>query len=281
MEVSGPANRELRLQPLPRNPRQGLFRLREQIPDRMRAPIALLSILVPFAVWGLVSAGGLINPLFLPSPAATFRGGLELADQGVLWSDISATVTRVGIGFALTVALSVPLGLAMGSFPSIKAFFEPMIGLVRYMPAPAFIPLFLIWLGLGEAPKIALLVFGTVFFNTLMSADAAALVPKNLIDASYTLGAGRSVVMRKVIFPHALPGLLDAMRVNLAATWNLVVVAELIAATEGLGYRIIRAQRFLQTDQIFAVLVVIGVLGVTVDLLFRLVRNLASPWAQP
>jgi NitT/TauT family transport system permease protein len=149
------------------------------------------------------------------------------------------------------------------------------------MPAPAFIPLLIIWLGLGESSKIGLLVIGTVFFNTLMSADAAALVPEELIDASYTLGAARWTVVRKVILPHALPGLIDAMRVNIAATWNLVVVAELIAAQSGLGYRIARAQRFLQTDQIFAVLIVIGVIGVTIDLAFRAVRNAAAPWARP
>lgn len=262
------------------SPRRGLFRLREQIPERLRLPLTLLSILVPFAAWTLVSLSGLVDPLFLPTPAATFRGARELINAGLLFADVKATVTRVAIGFAITVAVSAPLGLAMGSFPSIKAFMEPMIGLVRYMPAPAFIPLFIIWLGLGEAAKIALLVFGTVFFNTLMSADAAALVPKNLIDASYTLGAGRGVVLRKVIFPHALPGLLDAMRVNLAATWNLVVVAELVAAQSGLGYRITRAQRFLQTDQIFAVLLVIGLLGVVMDIAFRLLRNTVSPWAR-
>lgn len=273
---AGPAPKRLR-----GSPREGIFRLREQIPERLRLPLTVLSILVPFALWTLVSVSGLVNPLFLPTPLATFRAGVELAQSGLLLSDMAATLTRVGIGFALTVAISVPLGLAMGSFPSIKAFMEPMIGLVRYMPAPAFIPLFLIWLGLGEAPKIALLVFGTVFFNTLMSADAAALVPKNLIYASYTLGAPRAVVLRKVIFPHSLPGLLDAMRVNLAATWNLVVVAELIAATSGLGYRIVRAQRFLQTDQIFAVLIVIGLLGVAMDIFFRQVRNRTSPWARP
>ena len=141
-----------------------------------------------------------------------------------------------------------------------------MIGLVRYMPAPAFIPLLIIWLGIGEASKIALLVIGTVFFNTLMSADVAAQVPAELINVSYTLGAGRWQVMRKVIIPFTVPGLLDAMRVNIAATWNLVVVAELIAAQEGLGYRIVRARRFRQTDTIFAVLIVIGVIGVTMDL---------------
>ncbi len=257
-----------------------VLRLRVEIPERLRLPIAVVSIGVPFLVWTLLSATGAVSPLYLPSPAAVVRALGRLASGGELWTDARATLTRVGIGFALVVAISVPLGLAMGTWPAVRALFEPMIALVRYMPAPAFIPLLLIWLGLGEAPKITLLVIGTVFFNTLMSADVARRVPAELINASYTLGAGRWQVIRKVIVPYSIPGLLDAMRVNIAATWNLVVVAELIAASEGLGYRIVRAQRFRQTDTIFAVLIVIGLIGVAMDLAFRMVRNRVAPWAR-
>ena len=263
-----------------RPPATGFFRLREDIPDRVRRPLILASIALPFLVWTLLSATHAVKPLFLPSPAAVARAFGDLAGSGLLWSDMSATLTRVGISFALVVLVSVPLGLAMGTFPSLRAIFEPMIGFVRYMPAPAFIPLLIVWLGFGESAKITLLFIGTVFFNTVMSADVAAQVPKELINASYTLGARRWAVVRKVVIPHSVPGLINAMRVNIAATWNLVVVAELIAAQEGLGYRITRAQRFLQTDQIFAVLIVIGILGVASDVIFRVLRNAVAPWAK-
>jgi NitT/TauT family transport system permease protein len=258
----------------------GFWRLRQPIPSRTRNLLMAVSVLLPLLAWVVLSGTGAVSALFLPSPLAVARAFRELMSSGQLGHDLAASLTRVGIGFAIVVLISVPLGLAIGTFPACRALFEPMIGLVRYMPAPAFIPLLIIWLGLGESSKIALLVIGTVFFNTLMSADAAALVPEELIDASYTLGASRWTVVRKVILPHSLPGLIDAMRVNIAATWNLVVVAELIAAQEGLGYRIARAQRFLQTDQIFAVLIVIGVIGVSIDLAFRAVRNAAAPWAR-
>jgi len=274
------AARSLRRTRAIRPPGTGFFRLREEIPDRLRRPLVLTSIALPFLVWTLLSATNAVKPLFLPSPAAVARAGWDLAASGQLWSDAAATLTRVGIGFGLVVLVSVPLGLAVGTFPSLRAIFEPMIGFVRYMPAPAFIPLLIVWLGFGESSKITLLFIGTVFFNTVMSADVAARVPKALIDASYTLGARRWAVVRKVVVPHSIPGLLDAMRVNIAATWNLVVVAELIAAQEGLGYRITRAQRFLQTDQIFAVLLVIGLIGVALDLSFRLLRNTVAPWAR-
>lgn len=262
-----------------RTARPRIFKLREQIPDRVRRPLLVVSMTLPLAAWLVLSGAHLVKPLFLPSPASVVKAGLALWRSGDLVTDTLATLTRVGSGFALVVLVSVPLGLAMGTLPSVRALFEPMIALVRYMPAPAFIPLLIIWLGLGEGSKIALLFIGTVFFNTLMTMDVAALVPKHLIDASYTLGAGRWSVWWKVIVPHSIPGMLDAMRVNVAATWNLVVVAELIAAQSGLGYRITRAQRFLQTDQIFAVLIVIGLIGVAMDLGFRILRKGVARWA--
>ena len=263
-----------------RPPATGFFRLREPIPDRLRRPLVVGSVIVPLLLWEVITATHAVKPLFLPSPASVIRALRDLATSGLLWTDAQATLTRIGISFALVVVVSVPLGLAMGSFPSLRAIFEPMISFFRYMPAPAFIPLLIVWLGFGESAKITLLFIGTVFFNTVMSADVAAQVPKELINASYTLGARRWAVVRKVIVPHSIPGLVNAMRVNIAATTNLVVVAELIAAQEGLGYRITRAQRFLQTDQIFAVLIVIGIIGITFDVGFRLLRNAVAPWAR-
>ncbi len=264
----------------PGRPRIRMLRLREQVPERLRLPLAVVSVLAPLLVWTALSSTGVVDPKFLPSPGAVLRALGRLASGGELWTDARATLTRVTIGFALVVAISVPLGLAMGTWPLARALVEPMIGFVRYMPAPAFIPLLTIWLGLGESSKIALLVIGTVFFNTLMSADVAAQVPAELINVSYTLGARRWQVIRKVIVPYCIPGLIDAMRVNIAATWNMVVVAELIAAQEGFGYRIVRAGRFLHTDVIFAVLIVIGLIGVTTDLGFRLLRSRLAPWAR-
>jgi NitT/TauT family transport system permease protein len=277
---TGPAGRAAARAGLPRRAWGTFWTLRDPISGRLRWTLMVLSFATPLVAWFVLSGTGAVDPLFLPTPASVARAGADLWSSGLLAQDVSATMTRVGIGFGLVVLISVPLGLAMGTFPSIRALFEPMIGLVRYMPATAFIPLLIIWMGLGESSKITLLLIGTVFFNTLMSADAAALVPRELIDASYTLGASRFTVVRKVVLPHSLPGLIDAMRVNIAATFNLVVVAELIAAQSGLGFRITKAQRFLQVDKIFFVLIVIGLIGVTIDLSFRGLRNLVAPWAR-
>jgi NitT/TauT family transport system permease protein len=201
-----------------------------------------------------------------------------MAGSGQLLSDTWATVQRVIYGFGLTVLVSVPLGIAMGSFSAVNALLEPLSGLLRYLPAAAFTPLLLIWLGIGESPKIALIFLGTVFFNMLMTADAVRLVPADLIDVAYTLGTRRSEVLRKIVVPFSLPGMIDAVRVNFAAAWNLVVVAELVNSQTGLGKRILLSQRFTQTDKIFAILVVIAVIGVLTDVLLRLARNRIGRW---
>lgn len=257
-----------------------LWRIREDVSPRLRWSLLVVSLATPLAAWTLLVALDAVNPIFLPSPLDVLSAAREMLSSGVLEADAWASLRRVGIGFSIAVLISVPLGLGIGTFRSVQALFEPVIGVVRYMPATAFVPLLLIWLGLGEAPKIALIVIGTVFFNTLMTANVVWSVPSELIRVAFTLGAGSGAVVRKVIFPYAIPGVIDAMRVNLAAAWNLIVVAELVAASEGLGFRIVRAQKFLQIEQIFVVLIVIGLLGLASDLGLRMLRNRLAPWSQ-
>ena len=269
--------------PLPRRrpPRRvpAVLAIRAPIPRAWRWALIVLSLAIPLLVWTLLSATAAVDPRFLPSPRAVLTTGIDMTRSGELWTDTWATVQRILYGFGIAVLISIPLGILIGTFQAAAALFEPVIGVVRYLPAAAFIPLLLIWLGIDEAPKIALIVLGTVFFNTVMTADVVRNVPRSMIDVSYTLGARRGEVLRKVIVPHALPGMIDAIRVNAAAAWNFVVVAELVAATAGLGRRIIQAQRFMQTSKIFAVLVVIGVLGVLIDVALRLLRNRVGRWA--
>jgi NitT/TauT family transport system permease protein len=237
-----------------------------------------LSVAVPLAAWQVFSMVIDGRPDYLPGPLDAFSAAVEMARDGQLFTDAWATVRRVLEGFGLAVLVSVPLGILMGSFPAGQAALEPLVGLLRYLPASAFIPLLIIWLGLGEPSKVALLFLAAFFFNTLMTADAVRQVPVALIDVSYTLGARRGEVLRKVIVPYALPGMIDSVRVNAAASWSFVVVAELIASESGLGYRIVRAQRFNQIDRIFAVLVVIALIGLTIDLLLRLARDRVGRW---
>ncbi|MCU0530300.1 MAG: ABC transporter permease [Cyanobium sp. Prado107] len=252
-----------------------------RVKDLLHHPwiLGITGVLLVLAVWTLATSLKLVDPLFLPSPAAVLAAGRAQAAQGLLWADLVASVGRVLGGFALSAAVALPLGIAMGTSTVINRLLEPLMGLIRYMPAPAFIPLLIIYFGLGELPKILLIFIGTLFFNTLMIMDAVKFVPRELVETALTLGGRTSQVLLRVITPCIAPQVIDAYRINMAAAWNLVIVAELVAANEGLGKRISLAQRFLRTDEIFLGLIVIGLIGLVIDLGFRLVMRRGCAWA--
>lgn len=260
-------------------PQTVFWRIAEDIPKSLTWTLFGLSIGLPLLLWAIVSNSGLVQPLFLPTPAQVVTAAQNLWNSGDLLKDTVASVWRVSVGFLLAAIISIPLGLFMGAFASIRALLEPIIGIVRYMPAPAFIPLLILYFGVGEEPKVLLIFIGVLFFNTLMVMDAIKFVPKELIETTYTLGGQRWQTLLQVIFPYVLPSIIDACRVNLASAWQLVIVAELIAATEGLGRRISVAGRFLKTDEIFVGLIVIGVIGLAFDLLFRFILRTTCRWA--
>lgn len=255
------------------------WRLSEEIPQKLNLALMITSIGLPLFLWWLVTTFGNIDPKFLPSPSQVIAAFGRLWSTGELLKDTIASLWRVGVGFFLAAALAIPVGVLMGSFASIRALLEPLFGLMRYMPAPAFIPLLILYLGIGEEPKIMLIFIGVFFFNALMVMDTVKFVPKDLIEATYMLGGDRIQTLFQVIFPHVLPGILDACRINLAAAWQLVIVSELIAATEGLGRRISVAGRFLKTDEIFVGLIVIGTIGLIFDLLFQYLLRVSCKWA--
>jgi len=255
------------------------WRLAEDIPKPLNTALIATSIGLPLLLWWLLTTFGNVDPKFLPSPGKVLEAFGRLWSTRELLKDTVASLWRVGVGFLLAVIFSIPVGVLMGSFASIRALLEPLFGLMRYMPAPAFIPLLILYLGIGEGPKITLIFIGVFFFNSLMVMDTVKFVPKDLIEATYTLGGNRVQTLLQVIFPHVLPGIIDACRINLAAAWQLVIVSELIAATEGLGRRISVAGRFLRTDEIFVGLIVIGVIGLTFDLLFQYALRVSCSWA--
>jgi NitT/TauT family transport system permease protein len=279
--LPGQRKGQMRRSPYDRGRRPSTFwRLRGEIPGRLRRSLIVVSLVAPLLIWTLLYATQLVSPIHLPSPISVLQRLWDLLTNGQIWSAASISMQRVALGFGLAIVVSVPLGLAMGSFRSMQSLFEPVISFFRYMPATAFMPLLLIWFGLGEEPKLALIFIGSVFFNTLMTANIVWTVPHELLKVSYTLGASSFTVFRKVIFPFAVPGVIDAIRVNLAAAWNLIIVAELLAASEGIGVRIVRAQKFLQTDTIFVYLIVIGLIGVATDMSLRIARRRLAGWAK-
>jgi NitT/TauT family transport system permease protein len=259
-----------------------LVRIRGRLSMRWRVALGAIGVVAILAVWLL--AASLLDDaqsFLVPSPKATWDAFTEMWREGTLGGDLAASLRRIAIGYAISVAIGIVLGVLIGTFVSVESFFEPQFGFLRYIPAGALTPLFLLWLGIGESPKITLIVVGTVFFNILMVADVVRLVPRELLNASATLGGGRWTTIRKVILPHSFPGMIDVARINLAAAWLMLVVAELLAAQEGLAFRIVRAQRFLAYDTMFALLIVFGIIGLVSDLVLRGVRWACFAWARP
>ena len=197
----------------------------------------------------------------------------------MLWIDVKVSVTRVTAGFLLSAALALPIGILMGSFKICEGMLQPLTEYVRYIPVPALIPLLMLFFGIGEQAKIMLIFVGVFFQLVLMVADEVRRVPHDLVQVSQTLGAQRGEIIRLVLFRAAMPGIFDALRLCNGWAWTYLVVAELVAANEGLGYRVLKFSRFLQTPKIWVYLVLLGVIGLGLDLLFRLVNRQLFHWA--
>jgi NitT/TauT family transport system permease protein len=258
-----------------------LLRLRAEIPLSARVALAIGGVAGLLALWWFAATVLSTNAVLVPTPGAAWRAGADYWNSGELGTDFAASATRVLKGYSISMGVGILLGLSIGSFRSVEAFWESPIGFLRYIPATALTPLFLLWLGIDETPKVALIIADTVFYNILMIADVARGVPRELITTSYTLGAGRTRVLRRVVLPHSWPGIIDVARINLAAAWLMLVVAELLAAQDGLGYRLVQSQRFRQVDRMFAILMIFAVVGIASDLALRGLRNRIAPWARP
>jgi NitT/TauT family transport system permease protein len=239
---------------------------------------ALLGLVLPFVVWAVASAFGWVDPVFMPSPLAVCKRLLSWLVEDDLIADTSISVYRVLAGFALSAALALPLGLLIGAFRPVEALLEPLTDFIRYMPAVAFIPLVMLWFGIEESAKIAIIFIGTFFQMVLMVAENVRLVPTAQIEAAQTMGATREEIIRLVLLQSAKPAMLDTLRITMGWAWTYLVVAELVASNSGLGYAILKAQRFLKTDTIFAGIILIGVIGLLMDQAFRWLHRRAFPY---
>ena len=255
-----------------------LFRIREDIPPGVYAAVAAVSLLLALAVWSALSYGHVVDPLFLPTPTGVLgAAGREIHD-GTLWSEMGASVYRISTGFLISTLLAVPIGLIMGTYKIGESFFEPPIDLIRYMPAVAFVPLAIIWGGVGDVEKFMILFIGTFFQEVLLIMDNVKAVPRTLIDVAYTFGLKQWEVLLRVVLPAALPGIVDTLRITMGWAWTYLVVAELVAAEPGLGFRIMQAERFFDTSTIILGILVIGLLGLTIDFAFKFLYARLFPY---
>ncbi|MFN3741677.1 MAG: ABC transporter permease [Anaerolineales bacterium] len=259
--------------------RPSLFELRRSIPPRWYWGAGTSFIGLFLLIWVLLTGLGLVSRIFLPSPFAVGQELIRQIESGILWQDASVSLYRITVGWLLSTLFALPIGILMGNFHFFEGLFEPFIDLVRYMPAVAFIPLTILWLGIGDSQKFAILFIGTFFQEVLMIADNVKTVPREWIQVSYTFGLSKWEVLRKVVLPAAMPGIWDTFRITLGWAWTYLVVAELVAANLGLGYRIMRAQRFLETETILLGILIIGVMGLVTDYFFKITYKRLFSWA--
>ena len=252
--------------------------LREVSPGR-RTALGVLFFVLFFAVWAFATLGGFVSKTFLADPIMMLKSGWVLLTEQGFAKDIGFTVWRVLGGFVLAALVAVPLGVLMGAYKPVEAFFEPFVSFARYLPASAFIPLLILWAGIGEAQKLWLIFIGSFFQLVLMISLQVGGTRRDLVEAAYTLGASDWGIVKRVLIPAAAPQIAETLRLVLGWAWTYVIVAELIGASEGIGHMITDSQALLATDQIIFGIITIGVIGLVSDVAFKRANRAMFRWA--
>lgn len=261
-----------------RRPRQ-VLRLLTPVTSNQALVYGMVGAVAFFALW---EAGHYLTSeesrRFLPSPQHVIATLIWLIAEKDYLADVGISTYRIFLSFFAACALAVPLGVFMGCFANMRALINPTISGARYLPAASFIPLLLVWFGPTDTQKLALLFLGVIFFLVALILDNTEAVQKELIEAAMTMGAGRREIVMGVVVRAASPAIVDSMRNMIAVGWTYLVIAEIVAAQDGIGAVMMRAGRFLKVDIIMAGILSIGILGVLTDLSFRLAAHYMFPW---
>ena len=243
---------------------------------------SIISVITLSLAWYLGSALELVNPIFWPSPAAVWDQFINISQEGyrnfTLLEHIWASLYRILVGFALGCLIGIPLGFAMGLSEKIRGWFDPIVEFFRPIPPLAFIPLVIIWSGIGERSKILLLFFAALWIMVIAARAGVGSVKLSKIHAAYSLGASKRQILMHVILPNSLPELFTGMRVAMGICWGTVVAAELVAAESGVGFMIMAASKFLATDIVVLGVIIVGIIGYSIDILMRKLEARLIPW---
>ncbi|MEE3504063.1 ABC transporter permease [Acidiphilium acidophilum] len=263
-------------------PSLGPGRLIVRVGGNLHRLSTVFVIIAAIVVWQIVTSLGLFPPIALPSPIKVWDAFIFLITQGYggqsLFDDIWISVLRIVIGFAGAVILGVPLGLGMARNAVVFRIVDPFLQFIRPVPPLAYIPLLVVWFGIGELPKILLILAGTVPVIIIGTFSGVKSTPKLRLSVARTLGASESQIFRHVILPSAMPEIFTAMRVGIGIAWTCLVAAELIAADQGLGWLVQYAGQALQVAIVIVGIIIIGILGYGMELLIRIVERRTIPW---
>ena len=232
-----------------------------------------------FLLLAWAAASTTVAPLFLPGPVATVTTTADLLRDPAFRVDLFVSVRRIMEGFALAVAIGLPIGYGLGLSRWAMRSFGPIVDAFRYVPVNAFIPLLILSLGIGDGEKVVVIALGTAPYFAAMTADSIGSVRREYLESAQTLGHGAIGRVVFVTTPAALPAIWDALRVSIALAWTCLLTAELVGANQGLGAFIILSQRFLRADQIMASVLLIGMIGIGTDLALKYVYRRAFRWS--
>ncbi|WP_218698270.1 taurine ABC transporter permease TauC [Acinetobacter harbinensis] len=244
--------------------------------------LSLVSVLSLLLAWYVVTALHLIPELFLPSPAAVWQKFLEVSQQGfmkaTLWQHLAESIGRVFIALFAAIVIGIPVGLWMGLNRWVRAVLDPLIELLRPIPPLAYLPLLVIWFGIGETTKV-LLIFFSILAPVVISSTYGVLSHQtNRERAALSLGASKRQVLQYVILPTALPHIITGIRIGLGVGWSTLVAAELVAADRGIGFMVQSAAQFLITDTVILGIIVIALVAVSFELFLRWLQKQLAPW---
>ncbi|WP_245982652.1 ABC transporter permease [Trinickia fusca] len=239
-------------------------------------------LLITVLLWQAVSMAGIFPSFALPSPVAVWQSFVEILRSGYggqsLISDILISCFRIAIGFVGAVLIGVPIGLLMSRNKVVFDIIDPLLQFVRPVPPLAYIPLLVVWFGIGELPKAILILVGTIPVIIIGTMSGVKSTPGLRIAVARTLGASNAQIFRKIVLPSALPEIFTAMRVGIGVAWTCLVAAELIAASSGLGWLVQFAGQALQVGVVIVGIVIIGLIGYGMELVIRKIENLVVPW---
>ncbi|MEM7652093.1 MAG: ABC transporter permease subunit [Pseudomonadota bacterium] len=243
---------------------------------------SILIVAALLILWLISSIFQLVEPFYWPSIGATIDRVVKLVSEGfrnfALWEHVGISVFRVLTGVAIGAAVGIPLGFAMGLSSVARGLFDPIVEFMRPIPPLALIPLIILWFGIDEVAKIFLLFLASLFIMTIAARAGVSSVQISKVHAAYTLGASNFQILRHVILPNSLPEIFTGLRTSMGVCWGTVVAAELVAADKGVGSMIMIAKNFLQTDTVVIGIIIIGIIGYSIELLMRWLERKLVPW---
>jgi len=241
--------------------------------SRTDVVLAIVAFVGFVLVWDLMSRFNIVDPRFLPLPWKVVEALYRMFTEQNFLDDVWISVARVWGAFLLSVVIAVPMGVWMSNYRIVGALSEPIIDFIRYLPVPALVPLLIIWFGIGEGSKIAVLWMGTFFQLVLLIADDAKRVPREFVEIGYTLGARPRQITRDIVIRAMAPSTVDNLRITLGWCWTYLIIAEIVASRSGIGHYIWSMRRFVKTPEVMAGILTVGVIGLVTDQAIRLAHR--------